>query len=116
LLLAQRNLRRSRGDRKGAFRLGFFLIVLTFCLRVFRVDHVWEITAEGQLIGLLLGEALGAGVAMAVVYLAFEPYFRRRWPRVADGWRRWIAGRFRDPMIGRDALIGVAAGTTAGIL
>src|ERR1700720_3975586 len=53
---------------------------------------------------------------VAVIYLAVEPYFRRRWPRMLIGWSRLMAGRFRDPMIGRDALIGVVAGAAAGIL
>jgi serine/threonine-protein kinase len=116
LLLARRNLRRSRGDRKGAFRLAFLLIVLTFCMRVFRVDHVSDIAQESRLVGQLLGEALTAGAAVAVMYLAVEPYFRRRWPRMLIGWTRLMAGRFRDPIIGRDALIGAVAGCAAGII
>jgi len=45
-----------------------------------------------------------------LVYLAIEPYFRRRWPRLLIAWTRLLSGRFRDPMVGRDVLIGAAAG------
>jgi hypothetical protein len=116
LLLAQRNLRRSRSDRKGAFRLALFLITLTFWLRVFRVDHVPDVAEESKLLGELLAEAVLTGTVAALMYLAVEPYFRRRWPRLLIGWSRLMAGRFRDPMIGRDALIGVVAGAAAGIV
>jgi serine/threonine-protein kinase len=116
LLLARRNLRRSRSDRKGAFRLALFLIVLTFSMRIFRVDHVSDIAQESRLVERLLGEALMAGTAVAVMYLAVEPYFRRRWPRMLIAWTRLMAGRFRDPIIGRDALIGAFAGCAAGIV
>jgi serine/threonine protein kinase len=113
---ARRNLRRSRGDRKGALRLTFFLITLTFWLRVLRVDHVWDVAQESQLLAQLLGEALFTGTVVGLLYLAVEPYFRRRWPRMLIAWTRLLAGRLRDPMIGRDALIGMLGGTAAAIL
>ena len=115
-LLAQRNVRRSRSDRRGAFRLALFLMILTFCMRMFRVDHVADVVAESELLGQLLAEAVFTGAGVAVLYLAVEPYFRRRWPRMLIGWSRMMAGRFRDPMIGRDALIGALAGCAAGIV
>ena len=45
---------------------------------------------------------------MALAYLAIEPYVRRLWPSVLVSWARLVAGRLRDPIIGRDILIGVA--------
>lgn len=51
---------------------------------------------------------LGAGTWLA--YVAIEPLVRRRWPRILIGWRRMLGGQFRDPMIGRDLLIGSIAG------
>jgi serine/threonine-protein kinase len=46
-----------------------------------------------------------------VVYLAFEPFVRRRWPGRIISWRRVLAGGFRDPLVGRDILIGALFGT-----
>ena len=115
-LFAQRNLRRSRSDRRGAFRLGIVLFALTLLMRLFRADHVSDIFEETRLLAAIFGEALGGGVVIAVLYLAVEPYFRRRWPRMLIGWSRLMAGRARDPMIGRDVLIGAAAGSAAGIV
>jgi hypothetical protein len=39
-----------------------------------------------------------------------EPFLRRRWPEVLVTWARLVAGEFRDPLVGRDLLIGCAAG------
>jgi serine/threonine-protein kinase len=39
-------------------------------------------------------------------YLALEPYVRRRWPQALISWNRLLSGRFRDPLVGRDILIG----------
>ena len=43
-------------------------------------------------------------------YLALEPFVRRRWPWMMVGWNRLLAGRWNDPMVGRDFLIGGLVG------
>jgi serine/threonine-protein kinase len=43
------------------------------------------------------------------MYIALEPFVRRRWPDVLIGWSRLLAGKFRDPLVGRDLLIGCGA-------
>jgi hypothetical protein len=48
--------------------------------------------------------------------MAFEPYVRRFWPQLLIGWTRLLSGRVRDPLVGRDLLVGVAAGTIASML
>jgi len=42
--------------------------------------------------------------------MGLEPYARRRWPMLMISWTRLIAGRVRDPMVGRDVLLGVMGG------
>jgi serine/threonine-protein kinase len=49
------------------------------------------------------------GVAY-VFYLAIEPYARRLWPRTLVSWVRVLEGGFRDPLVGRDVLLGAAGG------
>ena len=41
-----------------------------------------------------------------VLYIALEPYVRRRWPATLVSWSRLLAGGFRDPLVGRDILAG----------
>jgi serine/threonine-protein kinase len=62
----------------------------------------------------MLGRAITAVVFMVLLYLALEPLVRRRWPWRIVGWNRVLEGRFRDPLVGRDLLVGVLGG--AGLL
>jgi serine/threonine-protein kinase len=39
-----------------------------------------------------------------------EPYVRRRWPATLVSWSRLLAGGFRDPLVGRDVLVGCLFG------
>ena len=48
--------------------------------------------------------------------MAFEPYVRRFWPQLLVGWTRLLSGRVRDPLVGRDVLVGVAAGAVGALL
>ena len=45
-----------------------------------------------------------------LTYLGLEPYVRRFSPDSLIGWTRLVAGSWRDPRVGRDVMIGVAAG------
>ena len=52
-------------------------------------------------------------VYFGLMYLAFEPYIRRFWPTLLISWNRLLTGRFRDPLVGRDLLVGAAVGVWA---
>jgi hypothetical protein len=43
-----------------------------------------------------------------------EPYARRTWPKLMVSWQRLLNGRFRDPLVGRDVLLGLFAGSLVG--
>jgi serine/threonine-protein kinase len=62
-----------------------------------------------------LGDALWAASTIWVLYIALEPYVRRFWPTTLIAWSRMTAGQLRDPLVGRDVLIGClfAAGIQA---
>ena len=44
------------------------------------------------------------------MYVGLEPYVRRVWPSTLISWTRLLSGRVRDPLVGRDVLIGILAG------
>jgi len=50
------------------------------------------------------------------MYLALEPYLRRRWPDALVALNRVFAGKFHDPLVGRDLLIGCVTGAAAVLL
>jgi serine/threonine-protein kinase len=45
-----------------------------------------------------------------LLYVALEPFVRRRWPGWIISWSRLLAGNYRDPLVGRDILIGAVIG------
>jgi serine/threonine-protein kinase len=45
-----------------------------------------------------------------LLYLALEPWVRRRWPQTIISWSRLLSGQVRDPLVGRDILFGVMLG------
>lgn len=108
-LLALRNVKLGRGDRKGAFRLAGFLLIVFFLRWLFTSHHV---TTEAEAFNFISGmqRVLFWTFFFWVVYLAFEPFVRRRWPGRIVSWSRVLAGGFRDPLVGRDILIGAVFG------
>ncbi len=107
-VIARRNLRLGRGDRAGALRVSWFLFGVTFAQWI--VGH--HAADPGEFFAMLRWIATGCywALYMGVMYLALEPYVRRRWPDVLISWSRLLSGRFRDPLVGRDLVVGAAAG------
>ena len=110
VVLALRNLHRGRSDRKAAFRLAAFLFAVMFVALLIRADHrgfdphAWDVIKNAA------GHALFIAASGWLLYIALEPYVRRKWPNLLISWTRLLAGRFRDPMVGRDVLIGLLGG------
>ena len=109
IVLVVRNLRARRGDVRGAWIIGVSVCVLTEVGYLASVK--WSEVGAYQLLTQLLydsaaGHALFHGVTMAIFYLAMEPYVRRLWPNTLVSWARIVAGRHRDPIVGRDLLVG----------
>jgi hypothetical protein len=72
--------------------------------------HVPDLSAELTLFLAVCGWMLLWGGFCWLSYVAFEPHVRRLWPRTLVSWTRVLEGRVRDPLVGRDVLIGVLAG------
>lgn len=64
----------------------------------------------------MLMKVLFNAVIIALGYLAFEPFVRRRWPLHLIGWTRLFKGRWRDPMVGRDVLTGAFLGACVAMV
>ena len=110
ILLAIRNLRRGRIDRRGAFRFAAVIFITLFAALALRSHHVPDLVGEWLLLSRVTMDATFAAVLSWLAYVAVEPLVRRRWPRMLIGWSRLLEGRFNDPIIGRDLLIGVGVG------
>ncbi|MHC4989911.1 MAG: serine/threonine-protein kinase [Planctomycetota bacterium] len=113
VFLAWRNVRAHRVDHSLAFRSAL-LIGGLYALMEIAAKFIGGSDVSAQIIDI--GEGRGAGhfllhaVQAWVFYLAIEPYVRRVWPRMLVGLIRILSGRLRDPAVGREVLIGLAAG------
>ncbi len=114
-LLVRHNFRAGRSDRRGALRLAIAIGALTLVLWVLGGHHVLN-SDEGWLFLEALSNAAGTGLIYWVIYVALEPFARRRWPEMLISWQRALSGRWRDPLVGRDALIGTVVGTVSGLV
>lgn len=108
-LFARWNLRRGRGDTKGALRLAGYTVVLN-CIYALSTYHFVPRPDYIFIQFLFLAIPLFFSLYLAVGYLAVEPFARRFWPKLMVSWQRLLSGRVRDPLVGRDALLGVLAG------
>ncbi len=115
VLLAQRNIRMGRGDRRGAFRLASFVFVLSQISFVFGASHVPNFY-EIWLVVMSISLGLFQSGFLWVLYIALEPYVRRRWPAILVSWSRVLAGGVRDPLVGRDVLVGSLVGALMIVL
>ncbi len=114
-LVARHNLRAGRGDKRGAIRIGAAVILLQMAMWVLGAHHVAS-SDEGWILIVGFINAVGMGAGFWVVYIALEPFARRRWPEMLISWTRAISGRWRDPLVGRDLLVGALVGTALGLL
>jgi hypothetical protein len=110
ILLARRNLRLGRGDRRGAFKLAFFVFLVSALGTFLAADHVPSPGRELWTLYVAVRDALFVSVGLWLIYIALEPYVRRSWPRLLISWSRLLSGEFRDPMVGRDLLVGALLG------
>jgi hypothetical protein len=113
-LIARRNLRLNRSDRRGAMRLAAFVFVCSMLTWAFLARHV---ASDSELALLLLGASVAlflAGVCW-LLYVALEPLIRRRWPDSLIAWTRLLSGRLSDPLVGRALLAGALLGVFAAI-
>ena len=106
--LARHNLRLGRSDTRGALRFGvavFLCFGLTDSLQFRWANEPFQIWRWLQT------QPYFPALTAWLIYLGVEPFLRRRWPHRLIAWNRLLEGRFVDPLVGREALLGFLAGT-----
>jgi serine/threonine-protein kinase len=109
-VLARYNLRLGLGDRQGAKRLAIVVICLSILSGTLRAHHVPVAISELDLLLYVTGMSLLWGAFVWLIYISLEPHLRRLWPRALISWTRLLSGQLRDPLVGRDVLIGMFVG------
>jgi len=85
------------------------LFVLQLIAIIGLADHAVSALHETRIVMKAVAAALLWTAGYGLVYIALEPFVRRRWPDRLIAWVRLLSGNWRDPIVGRDVLIGVAA-------
>jgi serine/threonine protein kinase len=115
ILLARYNLRHGRGDRKGAIRLSVFVFSAFMLSWVLRASHV-PTANEFDLFIRFAEFAVFISGLFWLFYVSLEPYVRRWWPHRIVSWSRLLAGGWRDPLVGRDLLLGTFFGVISALI
>lgn len=116
VVFAWRNARLGRGDMRGATRMALVVLTVFSLGWAIRAHHQfgfvdeWDLFVRGTSIGLFLASLVW------LLYLALEPLVRRNLPRTLISWTRLLGGGWRDPLVGRDVLIGAVAGAGAAVV
>jgi hypothetical protein len=113
--LARRNLAQGRGDRDGARKLAAWIGCTQMALWV--CDAHFN-TSIGTFAIFLLAVCTSVfySFLIYVMYIALEPQMRRRWPRTLISWSAVLTGQWRDPIVGRDVLLGVVFGVGIDVI
>jgi serine/threonine-protein kinase len=109
IYFGRRSAKQNRGDAKGAARIAWFVQLLFLAMWLLRAHHL---ASPDELDLFLIGLSWSfmlSSLARAI-YFALEPFVRRNDPHTLISWSRLIAGQFKDPLVGRDLLIGAAYG------
>jgi hypothetical protein len=115
IYISTRNLRAGRGDVQGSVRLALFVMIVGVIDWALLAHHVSS-SFEVVLLVLGISGSLFFGGVTWVLYAALEPYVRRHWPGTLVSWSRMLAGKFKDPVFGRDVLLGTLFGLTSALL
>jgi serine/threonine-protein kinase len=108
--LARHNLLLGRSDTRGAFRVAA-AVFLAFGLNDM-LSYRWALEPF-RVWDWMVHMPYFPALVSWLYYLGIEPFLRRRWPHRLVAWARLLEGRFMDPLVGREILLGCLAG--AGI-
>lgn len=108
LVLTRMNLRAGRADWRGAIRVALYFLVASAIAGFLGAHWPHQISRFWSVFSKLAGDATFGAAFVLMSYMALDPFARRYWPDLLISWNRLLAGRLRDPLVGRDTLIGVA--------
>ena len=98
------------GHQEGAFRFAVYFIVIDMLLWLVVVQHGFDPWREIPFTVNFFIRALSIAFRYWMYYIALEPLVRKYWPTSLITWHRVLAGRFTDPLVCQDLLLGVFVG------
>ena len=115
MFFARRNLRRQRGDRRGAFRVGGAMFWICTAQWLLAARHSFH-PHEAVLASMALSWALAMGAIAYLCYVAIDPTVRRVYPDMLISLQTVLTGGKRDCLLGRDVLYGLGVGVLINLM
>jgi serine/threonine-protein kinase len=109
ILLARRNWKLGRSDRKGALRFAAVRFLLAGIVWAGTVHFIPD-TSMVEFAFSAVGQWMLAAGLLWILYIALEPELRARWPHSIVTWNRLLAGRWNDAQVQAHILIGATVG------
>jgi serine/threonine-protein kinase len=109
-VLARRALTTGAVDRVVPIRLSVFIVCASVAFSLLRGHHVPFAVEEATSLLSVCGWALMWATFTALAYIGVGRYATGVWPGMFTSFAQLVHGRFRNPRIGRDVLIGLLAG------
>jgi len=103
----------GKSDWRGGLRFANVVLILYLVHWLFSAHHTLVVDAEGASAMRAFSDGLMAAFVMFFLYVVIEPEVRRRTPELLIGWARLIQGRWNDPRVGRDVLVGSVVGAAS---
>ncbi|MCX6632200.1 MAG: hypothetical protein NTW28_31705, partial [Candidatus Solibacter sp.] len=108
-VLGWRNFRSGRADQRGATWLSVIFFAFLASSNLLGMHHTATISEMAGFWTTISVAMLNATLNW-VIYVALEPWVRRKWPRTMISWTRFTSKGISDPLVGRDLLYGTAFG------
>jgi serine/threonine-protein kinase len=110
IFLARKNIKSGSGDRKGAVKVAFVVLLLAAFGMLLKIHHIPSFFPELDRLSNAVRLGLYFAAITWLIYMALEPIVRRNLPELIVSWNRLLAGDWRDPLVGRDVLFGTLFG------
>ena len=107
------NFRARKADLRGAIKMALWCWAAytgAYFLRAHHVASPAEVTTFWRVV---TNSGAVNGFLVWALYLALEPWVRRRWPQTMISWSRYTVKGWRDPLVGRDLLYAVGIGAVS---
>ncbi|HEX6280204.1 MAG TPA: protein kinase [Pyrinomonadaceae bacterium] len=106
VIVSWHNFRSGRGDFRGSLRVMLVILLVSLASGLLLADHVLSLVGEMWVLLVITRNSIFISALGGLMYSALEPQLRRVWPELLISWSRLVAGDARDPMVGRDILMG----------
>jgi hypothetical protein len=110
MVMGRRRLEGGHGDWRGGVRLAGFMLICRIALWAVVAHHTPDPQNEFNALSIATGLGMVQAAFLFFLYVAVEPLVRKRTPELLIGWARVLQGRFSDPRVGRDVLVGAVFG------